>query len=84
MNGNDNKFDKEPSWMNPENDRKTPYTDQEINMFVDGFIDDLSNQEWSALKSNFGEKSARESIKMGFINMDGNNLKKIKIEDSVQ
>ena len=30
--------DKEPDWMNPANDRKTPYTNEEIEEFVDGFI----------------------------------------------
>ncbi|MEY8215142.1 MAG: hypothetical protein RPR97_11775 [Colwellia sp.] len=28
----------EPDWMNPANDRKTPYTDEELESFVDGFI----------------------------------------------
>ena len=27
-----------PDWMNPANDRKTPYTDEELELFVDGFI----------------------------------------------
>lgn len=27
-----NERDKEPDWMNPANDRKTPYTDEEIDV----------------------------------------------------
>ena len=37
MDMNDNGPDKEPDWMNPANDRKTPYTDEEIDTFVAGF-----------------------------------------------
>jgi len=38
MNKTDNGSDKEPDWMNPANDRETPYTEEEIDTFVEGFI----------------------------------------------
>ncbi len=47
--------DKEPDWMNPANDRKTPYTNEEIEEFVDGFILGLDDHEWSAMKAELGE-----------------------------
>jgi hypothetical protein len=41
---------REPDWMNPANDRKAPYTDEEIESFVDGFILGLDDNEWLAMK----------------------------------
>ena len=64
----------EPKWMNPENDRKTPYTDEELDEFVEGFIQGLDNDEWSALKLKFGEGEARKNIRAGFIKRDERNL----------
>jgi len=64
----------EPEWMNPANDRKTPYTDEELDEFVDGFIQGLDEAEWSALKVRFGEDEARKNIKAGFIANDERNL----------
>ena len=66
--------DKEPYWMNPENDRKTPYTDEEIEEFVDGFIVGLDDLEWSASRAEFGEEKAREKIRAGIVRMDERNL----------
>ncbi len=66
--------DKEPDWMNPANDRKTPYTDKEIDEFVDGFILGLDDYEWSAMKAELGEEQAREKIRAGMIRMDERNL----------
>ena len=28
----------EPDWVNPANDRKTPYTDEELELFVDFYL----------------------------------------------
>ena len=28
----------DPEWLNPANDRKTPYTDEELEEFVESFI----------------------------------------------
>jgi hypothetical protein len=35
---NKSEKDNEPDWLDPTNDRKTPYTDEEIEHFVDGYI----------------------------------------------
>lgn len=64
----------EPDWVNPANDRKTPYTEEEIDVFVEGFILGLDDEEWAQMKSEHGEKKARERIRAGFIKMDANNL----------
>jgi len=66
-----------PDWMNPANDRKTPYTDEEFELFVDGFIDDFRD-EWEDLKFKLGETMARQRIKDGFIAKDENNLHNIE------
>ena len=66
--------DKEPDWLNPANDRKTPYTDEEIEVFVDGFIIGLDNHEWSKMKKEIGEQNARAKIRAGMIRMDERNL----------
>ena len=54
----------EPDWLNPANDRKTPYTDEELELFVDGFIDGFE-EEWKDLKLKLGEQPARQRIKAG-------------------
>lgn len=38
MSESDNGGVSEPDWVNPANDRKTPYSDEEIDRFVDDFI----------------------------------------------
>ncbi len=64
----------DPDWLNPENDRKTPYTDEELEELVEGFINGLDDAEWSALKSKYGEDEARKNIKAGLIANDERNL----------
>lgn len=66
-----------PDWINPINDRKTPYTDEELELFVDGFIEGFRG-EWKTLKSKLGKSMARQRIKDGFIANDENNLLNIK------
>ena len=51
MNKTDDGSAKEPDWMNPANDRKTPYAEEEINTFVEDFILGLDDQEWLSMKS---------------------------------
>ncbi|MFT7005800.1 MAG: hypothetical protein ACJAXJ_000301 [Colwellia sp.] len=52
--------------MNPANDRKTPYTDKKIELFVDGFIEGFGD-EWEDLKLKLGEKMTRQRMKDRFI-----------------
>lgn len=83
MNDNDEDSDKEPDWMNPANDRKTPYSEEEIEIFVDGFILGLDDQEWMAMKSDLGEEKARENIRAGIVKMDERNIINITPKGSV-
>jgi hypothetical protein len=71
-----------PDWMNSANDRKTPYTDEELELFVDGFIESFEG-EWEDLKLKFGELVARRRIKDGFIAKDENNLLNIEPDGEV-
>jgi hypothetical protein len=74
---------REPDWMNPANDRKTPYTDEEIELFVDGFILGLDDHQWLAMKEELGEVKARQKIRAGIIHMDENNLINITPDGAV-
>jgi hypothetical protein len=74
MNKIDDSSDKKPVWMNPANDRKTPYTEMEIDTFVEDFILGLDNQEWLSMKSEYGEEKAREKIRAAIVKMDERNL----------
>jgi hypothetical protein len=71
----DKSTNKEPDWLDPANDRKTPYTDEEIEILVDGFIRGLDDQEWLSMKAELGEKQAREKIRSAFVRMDENRPK---------
>jgi len=71
---NDNGSDKEPDWMNLANDRKTPYTEEEIDTFVEDFILGLDEQEWLSITAEHGAEKAREKIRSAFVNMDENSL----------
>ena len=75
--------DREPDSMNPANDRHTPYTEEEIDVFVEGFIRGLDEQEWLLMKSELGEQKAREKIRAGIVKMDTRNLANITPEGSV-
>ena len=74
MNTNDNGSDEEPDWINPANDRKTPYTEEEIDTFVQDFILSLDKEEWLSITAEYGAEKARERIRNAFVNMDENNL----------
>ena len=73
----------EPDWINPAKDRQTPYTEEEIEMFVEGFILRLDHAEWEDLKSKYGEHAAREIIKSGIISLDKRNLINTKTDGEV-
>jgi hypothetical protein len=71
-----------PDWVTPAKDRKTPYTDDELELFVDDFIDDFE-YEWEDLKLKLGEPMARQRIKDGLIARDDNNLHNIEPDGEV-
>lgn len=75
------KRDFEPSWLDPANDRKTPYTEEELDLFVNGFIDS-NKTKWKQLVSEFGEEQAWNVIKEGFRKMDERNIPNMEVENS--
>ena len=75
MSKRDKSDSEEPAWLNPANDRHTPYTDEEIERLVEDFILGLDEQEWLSLKTELGgEADARARIRSGFVKMDAHNL----------
>ena len=73
MKRNKTSSDKEPAWLDPKNDRKTPYTQEELELFVDGFISSMDDiVDWKRMVNEVGEKRAREILKEGFRRMDSN------------
>jgi hypothetical protein len=67
--------DWEPPWMNPGNDRQTPYTEEELELFAEGFIESMSDTE--KLKSMIekdGIDKVKEIVKDGFRKRDEKDL----------
>ena len=65
----------EPSWLDPRNDRRTPFTDAELDVLADDFIARMADtQAWQNLVAEVGEQQAREVVKQRLAAQDGNNL----------
>lgn len=73
----------EPDWLNPENDRKTPYTEMELDEFVEGFIAGLEADEWKAIKEKYGDQEARSIVKEGFRARDERSLSNLDPGDII-
>ncbi len=41
---NKSKTNFEPDWLDPANDRKTSYTEEELDLFLEGFIVNMENK----------------------------------------
>ena len=55
----------EPSWLDPRNDRKKPFTDTELDVFADDFIARMADTKaWQDLVAEFGEPKARDVLKL--------------------
>jgi hypothetical protein len=64
-----------PDWLDPRNDRKTPYTDAELDVFTDDFIARMSDTEaWKNLVAEVGEAKARDVLKQRLAAQDANSL----------
>ena len=74
----------EPDWPNPANDRKTPYAEEEIDAYVEDFIRGLDDSEWEKIRSEYGEKNAREIVRAAMRSMDTNNLANMKASGCVK
>jgi hypothetical protein len=54
----------EPSWLDPRNDRKTPYSDAELERLTDDQIAMLADTPaWRNLVADVGKERAREFVK---------------------
>jgi len=65
----------EPSWLDPRNDRKRPFTDAELDVLADDFIARMADtQAWQDLVAEVGEQQAREVVKQRLAAQDTNSL----------
>ena len=65
----------EPDWLDPRNDRKTPYTDAELDVFADDFIARMSDtMAWKDLVAEVGLPKARDVLKLRLAAQDANSL----------
>jgi len=65
----------EPDWINRSNDRKTPYTDEELDEFVADFIANMADTPaWKTLVDEGGEEKARQVLRERFTAQDDRNL----------
>jgi hypothetical protein len=65
----------EPSWLNPSNDRKTPYSDAELDRLTDDQIAMLADTPaWRNLVAEVGTQQAREIVKLRLAGRDPNSL----------
>jgi hypothetical protein len=65
----------EPSWLDPRNDRKTPFTDAELDVLGDDFIARMADtQAWQNLVAEVGEKQARQLVERRLAAQDANGL----------
>ena len=67
----DRSDDWEPAWMNPANDRKTPYTEEELKMFAEGFAESMNDTKaYKDLQSEVGEENTIKVLKEQFREQD--------------
>ena len=67
--------DAEPPWLHPRNDRKSPFTDAELDVLADDFIAGMADiQAWQDLVADVGEQKAREVVKQRLATQDANSL----------
>ena len=65
----------EPHWLNPANDRKTPFTDAELDRLASDFL--AMNKDvavWKALIAKVGELEALAVVKQRLAARDSNSL----------
>ena len=65
----------EPSWLDPRNDRKTPYSNAELDRLTDDQIAMLADTPaWKKLVADVGTQRAREIVKSRLAGRDPNSL----------
>ena len=61
----------EPAWLDPRNDRKTPYTVAELDRLTDDQIAMMADTAaWRDLVAEFGKQRARETVKQRLAGQD--------------
>jgi hypothetical protein len=63
----------EPSWLDPRNDRKMPFSDAELDVLADDFIA-ADTRAWQDHVGEVGEQRAREVVKQRLAAQDPNSL----------
>lgn len=72
--------DWEPPWLNPANDRKVPYTDEELSQFAEGLMETMGDTAAvQELINRVGGTRAEEIIKERLKAKDQNRLENITI-----
>ena len=65
----------EPAWLDPRNDRKTPFTDAELDVFADDYIAMMSDTPaWRKLVADVGPQQARDVLRQRLAAQDTNSL----------
>jgi hypothetical protein len=65
----------EPFWLDPSNDRKTPYSDAELDRLTDDRIAmQADTPDWRNLVAEVGTHQAREIVKLHLADRDPNSL----------
>ena len=65
----------EPAWLDPNNDRKTPYSDSELDRLTNDQIAMLADTPaWRNLVADVGSQRARETVKLRLAGRDPNSL----------
>ncbi len=73
--------DWEPDWLDPANDRKIPYTEEELKEFAEGFMDSMSDTvAVKNLVKKVGNENAEKIVKDQFRKKDEYNLDNLKTD----
>jgi len=67
--------DWEPDWLDPSNDRKTPYTQEELREFAQGFMESMGDTATvKELIQREGRERAEKIVESQFMKKDKYNL----------
>ena len=62
-----------PEWVDPSRDRTTPYTEEELDLLVDGTLESIRDTSaWTSLVERVGEEEARRVLRTRLIMRDEN------------
>ena len=65
----------EPAWLDPSNDRKTPYSDSELDRLTDDQIAMLAvTRAWRKHVADVGGQRARKTVKLRLASRDPNSF----------